>query len=231
MKIKLKSLLFVLSLLVGLWLTSRAQAQPNRLNHWVQYQGSYWFNPQWSVTTNLQYRTYKPFKDPRVGFAGAEGQYTFKDAPISLGAGYAHLFNRNYTGPEETNLTHENRIYQQITVRGNLWKARLSHRYQLEERWLPQGYHTRFRYLLSLRVPLGPKEQEVRPWYGILRNEIRVIVRDQPFDSNRVFGGVGYTFNKHLALEGMWMSQLAGGGNHQHFTMFVLRHDFGRMEE
>ncbi|WP_165864853.1 DUF2490 domain-containing protein [Rufibacter latericius] len=231
MRGKVKLLLGVLFVMSGIGVASSVQAQPNRLNHWVQYTGVYWFNPQWALNANLQYRTYKPFKDPRVGFVGAEVQHLFKDLPIMLGAGYAHLFNRNYITPEETNLTNEDRFYQQITLRGNLGKVGITHRYQVEERWLTQGYHTRLRYLVALRLPLGPKNQEVRPWYGIVRNEVRVIIRDQPFDSNRVFGGIGYTFNKHFTLEGMWMSQLAGGGNHQHFTMFVLRHDFGRMEE
>jgi hypothetical protein len=226
----MKSLLLMLVLLFFLLPATAAWAQPDNINHWVQYSGAYWLSPQWALATHLQYRSYQPIKDPRVVFAGAEVQYAFKDAPLLLGAGYAHLFNRTYVTPEDTDLTHENRLYQSITLRGNVGKTGISHRYQVEERWLPQGYHTRLRYLVSLKIPLGPKEQEIRPWYGILRNEVRVIIRDQPFDSNRVFGGLGYTFNKHLTLEGMWMSQLVGGGNHQHFSMFVLRHDFGRME-
>ncbi|WP_157593091.1 DUF2490 domain-containing protein [Rufibacter tibetensis] len=226
----MKSRLFLFAVFFGLLLTLVAQAQPDNLNHWVQYSGSYWFSPRWVATANLQYRTYQPVKDPRVIFTGAEASYNFKGAPVTLTTGYAHLFNRNYVTAEETDFTHENRLYQQIAIRGNLWKAGVTHRYQVEERWLTQGYHTRFRYSVALRIPLGPKELEVRPWYGILRNEVRVIVRDQPFDSNRVSGGLGYTFSKHLTLEGMWMSQLHGGGRHQHFTMFILKHDFGRME-
>lgn len=226
----MKSLLFVLALVCGLFLTSVAWGQPNNISHWLQYSGSYWFSPRWVATTNLQYRTYKPFKDPRVGFLGAEGQYNLKENPVTFGVGYAHLFNRNYVSPEETALTNEDRLYQQVSVRGKLGKVGMAHRYQVEERWLTQGYHTRLRYLMALRIPFGPKKEEEQPWYGIFRNEVRVIIRDQPFDSNRVFGGVGYTFNKHFTLEGMWMSQLVGGGNHQHFTMFLLRHDFGRME-
>ncbi|RNI30321.1 DUF2490 domain-containing protein [Rufibacter immobilis] len=220
----------ILGLLGGFLLATAATAQRGNVNHWLQYSGSYWINPQWVATANLQYRTYRPVKDPRTFFTGAELQYNFKKAPVSLLSGYAHLFNRNYLDLENTDYSHENRLYQQVSIRGQLWKASITHRYQVEERWLPQGYHTRFRYSVALRVPIGSPEREVRPWYGIFRNEVRVIVRDQPFDSNRVFGGVGYTFSKHFTLEGMWMSQLAGGGNHQHFTMFVLKHDFGRME-
>lgn len=205
-------------------------SQPNNKNFWYQYSGAYWFNSQWSAAAHLQYRTYEPVHDLRVGFAGTEVQFKFKEAPVSVAAGYAHLFNRNYVSAEETNLTHENRLYQQISIRGKLWKTGIIHRYQVEERWLAQGYQTRFRYSLALRVPLFSTVEEQRSWYGILRNEVRVIVRDEPFDSNRIATGLGYTFSKHLSLEGMWMSQLAGGGNHQHFTMFILKHDFGRIE-
>ncbi|GGK74076.1 DUF2490 domain-containing protein [Rufibacter glacialis] len=227
----MRALPFLFFVLSGFLMALQSLGQSNRLNHWWQYSGSYWINPQWAVTAHLQYRSYQLFKDPRVGYVGGEVQHAFKDVPISLGAGYAHLFNRNYVTEEETELTHENRLYQNLTLRGSVGGVGISHRYQVEERWLRQGYHTRLRYQLALRIPLGPKEQEERPWYGILRNEVRVIIRDQPFDSNRVYGGLGYTFNKHFTLEGMWMSQLVGrGGNHVHFTMFVLRHDFGRME-
>ncbi|MGV3538294.1 MAG: DUF2490 domain-containing protein, partial [Rufibacter sp.] len=190
-----------------------ALAQTDSKNQWVQYSSSYWLNPQWALAGHFQYRSYKP-ADPRVFLAGTDVQYSFKDVPISVGAGYAHLFSRNYLTLEDADYTHENRLYQYIAVRGSLGKAKMAHRYQIEERWVPQGYHTRLRYLLGLNFPLPLGAGEEKPWYGIFRNEIRVIVREQPFDSNRIFGGVGYTLNKHLTLEGMWMSQLAGGGNH-----------------
>ncbi|WP_205500646.1 DUF2490 domain-containing protein [Rufibacter psychrotolerans] len=224
----MKGRLFLLHALGGLLLSTAAAGQPDNKNHWLQYTGSYWLNPQWVVAANIQYRTYEPLHDLRVLFTGAEVQYNFRKAPVSLLAGYTHLLNRAYTTAEETSNTHEHRLYQQIAIRGQLWKAGLTHRYQVEQRWLTQGYQTRFRYSFALRMPILKREEQ--QLYGIMRNEVRVIVRDQPFDSNRVFSGLGYTFSKHLSLEGMWMSQLHGGGRHQHFTMLLLKHDFGRME-
>jgi hypothetical protein len=226
----MRSFLCFLGIWAGLFLAPETQAQPNNFNYWLQYSGTYWVNPQWGLTAHLQYRTYKLVTDLRVAFTGAEVQHAFKDLPVLASAGYSHLFNRNYLTPEETAFTHENRLYQQITVRGQVGSVGVSHRYQVEERWLPQGYHTRLRYLLGLRVPIKPDAEGKTPWYGILRNEVRVIIRDQPFDSNRVYGGLGYVFSKHLTLEGMWMSQLVGTGKHQHFSVFILRHDFGQME-
>ncbi|WP_207433827.1 DUF2490 domain-containing protein [Sabulibacter ruber] len=205
-----------------------ALGQPNNINHWMQYSGSFWVSPQWVIASNVQVRTYEPLHDMRVLFTGAEVQHNFKKAPVSVLMGFTHLSNRNYATPEEVTHSHENRLYQQIAVRGQLWKAGVTHRYQVEQRWLSQGYQTRFRYSFALRLPILKREEQ--QLYGILRNEVRVIVREEPFDSNRVFGGVGYTFSKHLSVEGMWMSQLHGGGNHQHFTMLILKHDFGRME-
>ncbi len=214
-----------------LW-ANAASSQPDNRNFWFQYTGTYWASPAWAAAVTLQYRTYEPLKNPRVGFVGAELQHHFKDAPVSLAGGYAHLFNRNFATAEETTHSQEKRLYQQIAVRQNFWKIGVMHRYQVEERWLETEYHTRLRYSIALRMPLRfHKLQENAPLYGILRNEIRVIVRDQPFDSNRIAAGLGYTFHKHLTLEGMWMSQLASAGNRQHFAMFVLRHDFGKMAE
>ncbi|GAB2544301.1 DUF2490 domain-containing protein [Rufibacter soli] len=226
----MKSFICLLGISVCLLLAQEAEGQPNSFNHWLQYSGSYWLNPQWNLTAHLQYRTYKPVTDLRATFSGAEAQHVFKDLPVAVAVGYTHLLNRTYLTPEETAYTHENRLYQQITVKGQVGRVALSHRYQVEERWLPQGYHTRLRYLLGLRVPLKPDADGKSAWYGILRNEVRVIIRDQPFDSNRVYGGLGYVFNKHLTLEGMWLSQLVGIGKHQHFSVFILKHDFGKME-
>ncbi|MFC6996685.1 DUF2490 domain-containing protein [Rufibacter roseus] len=205
-----------------------ALAQRDNINNWMQYTGTYRFSPSWSLSSTVQYRTYNAVSDLRTFFGGTEAQFNLQKAPVSLVGGFAYLVNRRYNAAEEKSYDHERRLYQQISHRDDIGRVNVTHRYQIEERWLDQEFHVRFRYSVALRIPFGPAEQERKPVYGILRNEIRVIVRDQPFDSNRISGGLGFLLHKGVALEGTWMSQLGARNNHQHFTMFVLRQEFGQ---
>ncbi|UOG75717.1 DUF2490 domain-containing protein [Hymenobacter tibetensis] len=218
---------FVLFLLVA---SSTLQAQNRgKYNGWLQYTGTYSLNQRFDVNLGAQYRAYSGLADKRLLLGLANLQYNLKSLPMSVAAGYMYLQLQPYSNPEETEKfdNRENRLYQQVIVNNKLGRARLLHRYRIEERWTSAGFRLRFRYLASLRLPLGPKTLDNPKWYATIKDEIRISDQENPFDSNRVWVGAGYILNKHLGGELLWMTQFNGGADRANYVAFILRHDFG----
>ena len=119
----------------------------------------------------------------------------------------------------------ENWLYQQIISTRKFNRARLIHRYRIEERWAT-GCRL-CRYLASLRRPLGPKSDPNPKRYLALKDKICISNQPNPFDSNRVWGGVARIFNKNLGGELLWLTQFDGGQNRSNCVAFLLRHTFG----
>ncbi|MGI4740095.1 MAG: DUF2490 domain-containing protein [Janthinobacterium lividum] len=223
-----KLLLFFACLLL---LTTAAQAQKNRAayNGWLQYTGTYALNERFDLNLGAQYRSYSGLTDKRLLLGLGLLQYNLKSLPLSVGAGYMYLQLQPYTNADQTEKAdnRENRLYQQVISTQKFNRARLIHRYRIEERWTATGFRLRFRYLASLRLPLGPKSDPNPKWYLAIKDELRISNLTNPFDSNRVWGGVGYILNKNLGGELLWMTQFDGGQNRSNYVAFILRHDFG----
>ena len=221
---------FLLCALLTLLVAGPAQAQNRaKYNGWLQYTGTYSLNQRFDINLGAQYRAYSGLTDKRLLLGLVNLQYNLKSLPMSVAAGYMYLQLQPYSNAEQTEKfdNRENRLYQQVIVNNKLNRARLLHRYRIEERWTAAGFRLRFRYLASLRLPLGPKDQANPKWYATIKDEIRLSDQPNPFDSNRVWGGVGYILNKHLGGELLWMTQFDGGQNRSNYVAFILRHDFG----
>ena len=65
----------------------------------------------------------------------------------------------------------------------------------------------RFRYFLSLNIPLKTNETGISPLYLSAYNEIFLNSKSSIFDRNRVYGGLGYNLNKNIKIEVGYMNQ------------------------
>ncbi len=75
------------------------------------------------------------------------------------------------------------------------------HRYRFEQRFVEEDFKLRLRYFLSVNVPLD------EDFYLSAYNEIFVNVSENPFDRNRLYGGVGYRLGDKIRLELGYMNQ------------------------
>lgn len=105
----------------------------------------------------------------------------------------------------------ENRIWQQL-----LWSKKYSiasamSRSRLEQRFIPAGNDVgwRFRQMLKTSVPLP-----FAPSFNLVVSEEYFVNinktnwgADNGFDQNRVFGGIGFNFNKNIKAEVGYMNQ------------------------
>lgn len=182
--------------------------QQKGLNMWYQYLMSAKLEKK-NLTLLSQYRSYDFVADSRLflvaGYLDFEVSKNFKPA---FGLMYLNL--EPYVGDGSKKIRHEIRPFQQVTFDTDIGRWSLSNRFRVEERFLdnPDQFILRFRYLLSLRIPLN-KEGSRERFYGILKNEVRInAINDDTFDSDRITAGIGYRFTKKSAVEVAYINQL-----------------------
>jgi hypothetical protein len=132
--------------------------------------------------------------------------------------GYGFIETYPYGDFAVPNAFPEHRIWQQYLTTQTLGKAKLAHRYRLEQRMIGSAatgkfengrYENRFRYMAKFTRPISGGEH---PFFIALYDEILVNfgkdVAYNIFDQNRLYGAVGYTISKNLKLEIGYLNQL-----------------------
>ena len=79
----------------------------------------------------------------------------------------------------------------------------------------------RLRYFLSAQVPLTKKTD--KGLYLSAYNEIFINTKNQLFDRNRIYSGLGYRINKNIRVEAGYMNQLFLNGSRDqlNFISFI----------
>lgn len=122
-----------------------------------------------------------------------------------LGAGRYNTFD--FRDLEAGPLVAETRTWQQLTQSQNVARVKFEHRYRLEQRYFDEPfngsrYRNRIRYRLNLLVPINKPQLEAGTWFFAAYNEIFLNNRLPHFERNRLYGGVGYQFDRH------WVAQV-----------------------
>lgn len=118
--------------------------------------------------------------------------------------GYGYIYTEPYiAGTDEKTSFHEHRIFQQFITKQNFGRLAIQHRYRFEQRFIEDNFRLRFRYNLGMTVSLF----EAKKWYLSAYDELFIHTDNQYFDRNRLYGGIGYRFNKDLRMEVGWLRQ------------------------
>ena len=182
--------------------------QDSEFGNWFIYFGNQKFNSKFNWHNEVQYRNYNFAGDLqqlllRTGFG-----YNLTENNNNVLLGYAFINSQKYLpNSEEKTGSNEHRIYQQFITRQNFSRVYLQHRYRVEERFLTDDFQMRFRYFLSMNLPLNNKEMVNNTVYLSVYNEVFVNAQDQYFDRNRLYGGIGYVINKNFRFETGFMQQ------------------------
>jgi hypothetical protein len=143
----------------------------------------------------------------RVGYAYAL-TFAYGDIPINA-------FGREFG---------EHRTWQMATLRDQIGKLELSHRFMLEQRWIgrysspdlaredERVYSNRLRYMFRCQLPLKGTTFEAKTPYLGLFEEVMIgfgkNVNANVFDQNRLGILLGYVLGKNLRLEAGLLSQI-----------------------
>ena len=204
-KMKRKSIMVTLAILLAL--PTIAFAQDSNLGNWLIYIGNKKLNSKWNIHNEVQYRNYNAIGDLEQLLLRTGLGYNLNENNNVL-LGYGYILSENYIGDSDNKISvNEHRIFQQYTTKQNVGKVNLSHRYRFEQRFVEDDFKLRFRYFLSLNIPLKTNETGISPLYLSAYNEIFLNSKSSIFDRNRVYGGLGYNLNKNIKIEVGYMNQ------------------------
>ncbi len=182
-------------------------SQDSNFGNWLIYIGNKKLNSKWNIHNEVQYRNYNAVGDLEQLLLRTGLGYNISSKDNIL-LGYGYILSENYIGNTDDKASvNEHRIFQQFTTKQNIGKVKLSHRYRFEQRFVEDDFKLRFRYFLSLNVPLKTNDSGTSPFYLSAYNEIFLNSKSSIFDRNRVYGGLGYNVNKNVRVELGYMNQ------------------------
>ncbi len=199
----------------------KALAQPASLGNWLIAIGDKRFNPKWNWHQEIQYRNFNLLGDTEQLLLRTGIGYNLSDNNNNLLLGYAYIYSEPYLSDGTKTSSYEHRIYQQFITRQAFGRVSFQHRYRLEERFLSNDFRLRFRYFLALNIALSKKTMSDKTIYFSAYNEIFLNTEQNYFDRDRIYGGLGYRFNKMLRLEMGWMTQVTSATSRNQLNFFA----------
>lgn len=199
-----------------------SHAQKNDIGNWFIYFGNQQVNKKWNWWNEVQYRNYNFAGDLEQLLLRTGVGYNLSENNNNLLLGYAFIYGEPYiANTEEKRSTREHRIYQQFITRQKFGRVNIQHRYRLEERFLENDFRMRFRYFLSLNIPINKPALEKNAFYISAYNEIFLHLDKPVFDRDRVYGALGYVINNNFRAEFGMMTQIQETKSRAQFQ-FVL---------
>jgi hypothetical protein len=207
----------------SLFLCGRASAQSAEVGNWWIYFGNLQLDARWNIWHEVQYRCYDVAGDlEQLLLRGGVG-YNLSENNNNVLLGYAYIYGRPYVqGTGEKTTTWENRIYQQFLTRQRFGRVYIAHRYRIEERLRNEDMDVRFRYFLSVNVPLNKPEMVPGAFYASAYDEIFLNADAPVFDRNRLYGALGYVIRPTLRGEFGFMRQMLEQGGRNQFQVVLF---------
>lgn len=183
-----------------------ALSQNSDFGNWLIYIGNNKLNSKWNIHNEVQYRNYNIIGDLEQLLIRTGLGYTFNDKKNNVLLGYGYILSENYISNSDNKATiNEHRIFQQFTTSQTFGKVKLGHRYRFEQRFVESDFKMRFRYFLSLNIPINIMQNN--KYYLSAYNEIFLNTKTSVFDRNRLYGGIGYNINTAIRIEVGYMNQ------------------------
>ena len=203
-----KSKFLMAALTCVLMLPTSSISQESDFGNWLIYIGNKKLNSKWNIHNEVQYRNYDAVGDLEQLLLRTGVGYNLSENNHNLLLGYGYISSENYI-PEtqEKTAINEHRIFQQFISKDQLGILSLTHRYRVEQRFVEKDFKMRFRYFLSLNVPLSKPKLEDKTIYLSAYNELFINNTGTLFDRNRLYGGLGYKLNKRVKFEVGYMNQ------------------------
>lgn len=172
-------------------------------------------NSRWGIQGDAQYRNWNLGGDLEQLLLRSGVTYRPASTEITLTLGYGNVTSGTF-GPSNAT-SGEDRIYQEALLPQKIGsRLYLRHRLRFEQRFVDdQDFRNRVRYALFANVPLNQADLSPGAVYLALYNELFINgERDigsgrkvSLFDRNRLYGGLGYSLAKGLAVQLGYMEQ------------------------
>lgn len=199
-------------------------SQQDELGNWMMYFGTHKLSEKFSLHTEFQYRNHKigPSVEqllPRVGI-----NYHFQPNAI-VTAGYAFIPSYDFESDQKAPETTEQRIFQQLIINNKVGRAKIEHRYRVEQRWVNDDYRNRLRYRLMVAYPLNKSTFTTGTVFLAVYDEIFMNTKNTYFDRNRLYAAVGYQFSDSGNIQVGIMNQAVNTFD-KYYLQFALAYNF-----
>ncbi|MGQ7946449.1 DUF2490 domain-containing protein [Flavobacterium sp. WC2509] len=202
---------------------ANGNAQDSEVGNWFIYFGNQKINNRWNFHNEVQYRNYNFVGDLQQLLLRTGIGYNLSENNNNILLGYAFVYSEPYiSGTDDKSKTDEHRIFEQFITKQQFGRVNIQHRYRFEQRFIEDDYKMRLRYFLSLNVPINKKEMDKNAIYASAYNEIFINTEASYFDRDRIYGGVGYCFNKSLKMEVGVMSQILSNSSRTQFQIMFF---------
>jgi len=219
---KLKKYYFIATIFL-LLCTIALHAQKSNTGNWFSYLGSQKINNKWNWHNEVQYRNFNFMGDLSQLLVRTGIGYNLTENNNNILLGYGFINSQKYLSNSNEKVgTNEHRVFQQFITRQNFNKVFLQHRYRIEERFLPNDFQMRFRYFLGINIPINKPRLEKNAYYFSAYNEIFINAQQNIFDRNRLYGAIGYVFNKNIKMEAGYMLQTLESTNRNQFQIVIF---------
>jgi len=174
-----------------------------------------WSDSNWGFQGDIQYRSWDHGSDLEQLLL--RGGITFSPTASNklFTLGMANITSGQF-GPSRKTVS-ENRVYQEALLPQRLGdRILLRHRFRFEQRWVEgQDFRTRFRYALSVTIPLNSTIVTEGTWYLSFYDELfvngqRDIGKGREvdyYDRNRLYGALGYAVSARTQFQFGYMQQ------------------------
>lgn len=213
----------ILCIVILLNISSYCVAQKTKVGNWFIYLASQRINKKWNWHNEIQYRNYNFAGDLQQLLLRTGIGYNLSENNNNILLGYGFIRSENYV-PNTTSkaANNEHRVYQQFITKQSFNGITLQHRYRVEERFLTNNFKMRFRYFLSVNIPVTNKTMVKNTLYLSSYDEIFISGESPLFDRNRLYGGLGYVLSKDIKVELGFMAQTLENTNRNQFQVIIF---------
>lgn len=219
---KLKKYYFITTIFL-LLCTIALHAQKSNTGNWFIYFGNQKINNKWNWHNEVQYRNFNFMGDLSQLLVRTGIGFNLTENNNNILLGYGFINSQKYLSNSNEKVgTNEHRVFQQFITRQSFNNVFLQHRYRIEERFLPNDFQMRFRYFLGINIPINKPRLEKNAYYFSAYNEIFINAQQNIFDRNRLYGAIGYVFNKNIKMEAGYMVQTLESTNRNQFQIVIF---------
>ncbi len=213
----------LLSSLLMVSLSTSSPAQKSEIGNWFIYFGNQTLSKKINWHNEVQYRNYNFAGDLQQLLLRTGLGYNLSEGNNNILMGYGYIHSESYIKDTDLKVeSKEHRIYQQFITKQKLGRFYSQHRYRLEERFFEEDTYYRFRYFLSLNIPINKKTLIENTIYLSAYNEIFINGQSPAFDRNRLYGGLGYNINKNFKFELGYLSQMVENSQRSQFQIILF---------
>jgi len=202
-----------------------SQVDNHALHHngWYMYFGNHSLNEKWGLHTEFQWRRHDWISQPQQNLFRTGLDFKINDRNM-ITAGYGFIITYPYGEQPSAYHFNEHRIWYQYLHTHSFHRMQWQHRFRFEKRFIESKkeqngefvsdefkYRNRLRYFFRINIPLTSKSMSDKTWFLSFYEEAFIQFGKQVdrnyFDQNRLYGAIGYRWNKDFNIQAGYLYQ------------------------